>query len=422
MSEATNAPGQPRHHLRETCRLCGSSDLQCVLELTPTPPANAMVPENFLEQEQQCFPLNVYFCNACHHSQLLDIIDPSDLFEDYIYVSGTSSANVEHFGRYAEQVINVANLEAGDLVIEIGSNDGTALRFFKDAGMRVLGIDPARAIAERATADGIETLADFFTPELAQRIRDDYGPVKVVIASNVCAHIDDLENAVKAARILIEPDGVFVFQVSYLLDVYQKTLFDTMYHEHVDYHRVGPLRKFFDRLDMRLWKTYHSDSQGGSLRGYASLKERGDEVQSSVTTMEQQEHAAGLDNPDTLSAFSQKIKQTGIELIALLKGLKSQGFTIAGYGAPAKATTLMYHFGLGADVIDYIVEDNPLKQGLFTPGLHVPVVGIEALYEKRPDYVVILAWNFAEPIIKNHKEFLEQGGRFIVPLPVLSVR
>lgn len=422
MSKSAHTPAQPRHHLRETCRLCGSSDLRRVLELTPTPPANAMVSKNLLEHEQQCFPLDVYFCNACHHSQLLDIIDPSDLFEDYVYVSGTSSANVAHFGRYAEQVIEVANLKPGDLVVEIGSNDGTSLRFFKDAGMRVLGIDPARAIAERATADGIETLAEFFTPELARRIQADYGPVKAVTANNVCAHIDDLENAIEAARILIEPDGVFVFQVSYLLDVYNKTLFDTMYHEHVDYHRVGPLRKFFDRLGMVLWHTYHSDSQGGSLRGYASLKGRGDEVQSSVITMEQQENAAGLDDPDTLYAFSKKISRTGIELTALLKGLKSQGFTIAGYGAPAKATTLMYHFGLGTDVIDYIVEDNPLKQGLFTPGLHVPVVATEKIYEDRPDYVVILAWNFAESIIKNHKEFLEQGGRFIVPLPVLSVR
>jgi len=422
MSEASRVPGHAHHHLRETCRLCGSHELERVLELTPTPPANAMVPKDHLEVEQRCFPLDVYFCSGCHHAQLLDIIDPSNLFEEYIYVSGTSSANVAHFGHYAEQVIQIGALEAGDLVIDVGSNDGTMLRFFKDAGMRVLGIDPARSIAEQATADGIETLPEFLTPRLAERIRAQYGPVKVVCANNVCAHIDALEDAIRAIRTLIEPDGIFVFQVSYLLDVYEKTLFDTIYHEHVDYHRVGPLRDFFDRLDMRLWDTYRPSAQGGSLRGYVSMKARGDVVRPSVDEMEALEHAAGLDDPQTLRDFSDRIVRAGNELSALLTGLKSRGYTIAGYGAPAKSTTLMHHFGLGSDLIEYIVEDNPLKQGLYTPGLHVPVLPTDVLYEQRPDYVVILAWNFAEPIIEKHKEFTRRGGRFIIPLPALSIR
>ena len=413
---------QPHHHKRHHCRLCDSTDMESVLELTPTPPANAMVPARLADQEQQCFPLDVYFCNSCHHAQLLDIIDPSDLFEEYVYVSGTSAANVDHFGRYAEQVIEVAGLERDDLVVEIGSNDGTMLRFFKDAGMRVLGIDPARSIAEAATAAGIETLAEFFTPELATRIREKYGPVKAVVANNVCAHIDDLRSAVKAAAILIDADGVFVMQVSYLLDVYRKTLFDTIYHEHVDYHRVAPLRRFFDSLGMNLWDSVRVEAQGGSLRVYVSMASRGDAVKPSVREMEALEQAAGLESADTLRAFSNRIARTGAELTSLLKGLKARGYSIAGYGAPAKSTTLMYHFGLGADVIDYIVEDNPLKHDLFTPGLHLPVVPVDALYEKRPDYVVVLAWNFAESIIANHRRFSEQGGRFVVPLPMMSVQ
>lgn len=422
MSDASNPLTQPRHYLRETCRLCGSRHLERTLELTPTPPANAMVPEPLRSQVQQSYPLDVYFCQSCHHAQLLDIIHPSDLFEDYLYVSGTSPANVEHFRRYADEVLELAGLEVGDLVVEFGSNDGTMLRFFKDAGMRVLGLDPARSIAERATADGIETLPEFFTAELARHIRAAHGPAKVVCANNVCAHIDDLESAILAARDLLQPDGVFVFQVSYLLDVYEKTLFDTIYHEHVDYHRVGPLRQFFDRLGMQLWHTCRIDAQGGSLRGYVSQKGRGDVVRPSVTTMEAQERAAGLDTPEALRGFSRKIARAGVELKALLAGLKSRRYTIAGYGAPAKATTLMHHFRLGDDVIDYIVEDNPLKHGHFTPGLHIPVVPTETLYEKCPDYVVVLAWNFAESIISRHAEFAEQGGRFIIPLPVLSVR
>lgn len=413
---------QPRHHKRETCRLCGSVELERVLELTPTPPANAMVPASALGQVQQCFPLDVYFCQSCKHVQLLDIIDPADLFEDYIYVSGTSPANVAHFGRYAQQLIDLAGLEPGDLVVEIGSNDGTMLRFFKEAGMRVLGIDPARDIANNATANGIETLAEFFTPELAREIRAGQGPVKAVIANNVCAHIDDLESAVTGARILIEPDGVFVFQVSYLLDVYRKTLFDTIYHEHVDYHRVGPLRSFFERLEMTLWDSYRVSAQGGSLRGYVSAAARGDQVQQSVLLMEADEQAAGLDKAETLRAFARDIKRSGTELMSLLSGLKARGSSIAAYGVPAKSTTLMYHFGLGPETIDYIVEDNPLKHDLYSPGLHIPVVSTEALYAKRPDYVVILAWNFADSIIEIHRQFSEQGGRFIVPLPLLQIR
>ncbi len=422
MSEGCESAGGPRHHRRESCRLCGGRALERVLELTPTPPANALVPLALRSRPQRCFPLDVYFCGDCQHAQLLDVIDAADLFRDYVYVSGTSAVNVDHFGRYARQVIERTGLAPGDLVVEIGSNDGTMLRFFKDAGMRVLGIDPAREIAVAASASGIETLAEFFDLELARSLRARHGPVKVVCANNVCAHIDDLEGAIRAARELIEPDGVFVFQVSYLLDVYEKTLFDTMYHEHLDYHRVGPLRRFFDRLEMRLWSSERVEAQGGSLRGYASPRARADAVQPSVAAMEAQERAAGLDRPEALRAFSRRIERAGLELTSLLGGLKARGHSIAGYGAPAKATTLMYHFGLDGGVIDYIVEDNPRKHGLFTPGLHIPVGPVDWLYERRPDYVVALAWNFAESIVANHRRYTEQGGRFVIPLPELRVR
>jgi SAM-dependent methyltransferase len=412
----------PRHHRREACRLCGGHALERVLELTPTPPANALVPAALKDRPQRSFPLDVYFCRDCHHAQLLDILDAEDLFRDYVYVSGTSSVNVDHFGRYAREVVERCGLEPGDLVVELGSNDGTMLRFFKQAGMRVLGIDPAREIAEAASASGIETLAEFFTPELARQIRARHGRVKLVCANNVCAHIDDLEGTLRAVRELIEPDGVFVFQVSYLLDVFESTLFDTMYHEHVDYHRVGPLRRFFERLGMRLWSTQRVEAQGGSLRGYASTTARASAVEPSVDAMEARERAAGLDTPEALRAFSRRIERARAELMALVGGLKARGRSIAGYGAPAKATTLMHHFGLDGSIVDYIVEDNPLKHGLFTPGLHIPVVPVDWLYSRRPDYVVTLAWNFADSIVANHKRYTDQGGRFIIPLPALSVR
>jgi hypothetical protein len=296
------------------------------------------------------------------------------------------------------------------------------LRFFREAGLRVLGVDPARDIARAATASGIETLPEFLTLDLAREIRRVRGPAKVVCANNVCAHIDDLESAVVAVRELMDPDGVFVLQVSYLLDVYEKALFDTMYHEHVDYHRVGPLRRFFERLGMRLGSARRVEAQGGSLRAYVRLEGRGDEPRPSVEALEAAERAAGLDRPEALRGLAERIRRAGLELTALLDGLRARGCSLAAYGAPAKATTLMYHFGLDGSVIDYIVEDNPRKHGLLTPGLHVPIVPVDWLYERAPRYVVTLAWNFAESIIANHRRYTERGGRFVIPLPALSVR
>jgi SAM-dependent methyltransferase len=412
----------PVHHLRANCRLCGGRDLERAFSLTPTPPANACVAGDALQETQETFPLGLYFCQECKHLQLLDIVDPGVLFRDYVYVSGTSSRTIEHFQAYVEQVIERAGLKPGDLVVEIGSNDGTVLSFFKQAGMRVLGIDPARDIAAQATRDGVETLSEFFTPELAMKLRDEYGPAAAICANNVFAHIDDLVSVVEGIRRLLAPEGQFVFEVSYLLDVYTKTLFDTMYHEHLDYHRVGPLRRFFKTNGMALHAALRVPSQGGSLRGYARLADGTAAIEDSVEDLIALERNAGLDDPQTFRDFASQIDQKRVELTALIKGLRSAGKTVAGYGAPAKATTLMYHFGLDIDSISFIVDDNPLKHNLFSPGLHIPILPVEELYSRRPDYAVVLAWNFADSIIENHSQYTDEGGRFIVPLPNLLIK
>jgi len=416
------SPVGPTHRLRPDCRLCGSRDLERVFGLTPTPPANACVPAEALDQTQDTFPLDLYFCGGCKHLQLLDIVDPGVLFRNYVYVSGTSSSTVGHFEAYVDQVIERAGLKPGDLVVEIGSNDGTVLRFFKRAGMRVLGIDPARDVAAGATQEGLETLAEFFTPDLATEIRGEYGPAAVICANNVFAHIDDLAGVVEGIRRLLAPDGQFVFEVSYLVDVYTKSLFDTMYHEHLDYHRVAPLRRFFKANGMELHGALRVASQGGSLRGYAKLADGPAANDETVDELAALEHAAGLDEPQTFRDFAKRIEQNGVELTALIKGLRAAGKTVAGYGAPAKATTLMYHFGLDRESIDFIVDDNPLKHNLFSPGLHIPILPVDQLYLRRPDYALVFAWNFADSIIGNHSRFSEEGGRFIVPLPNLVVR
>ncbi|MBI5163369.1 MAG: methyltransferase domain-containing protein, partial [Magnetospirillum sp.] len=226
---------------RSTCRLCGGAALTPVLSLAPTPPANAFVPAALAGREQARYPLDVAFCEGCGHVQLLDVVDPRALFEDYVYVSGTSPLFVKHFADYAAEVRGRFQPPPGSLVVDIGSNDGTLLRFFKDAGHDVLGIDPARDIARRACESGIETLCGFFTPQLAAGIGIAHGHAAVITANNVFAHIDDLAGVVNGIADLLAPEGVVVFEVSYLADVFEKTLFDTIYHEHLDYHSVGPL-------------------------------------------------------------------------------------------------------------------------------------------------------------------------------------
>lgn len=411
------------YHRRSGCRLCGGERLSLVLRFEPTPPANAFVPKEKLSQPQEIYPLDVFFCEDCAHVQLLDVVDPKILFENYVYVSGTSPVFVAHFESYATDVIHSLGLQKGDLVVDVGSNDGTLLRFFKEAGMRVLGVDPAKEIARRATESGIETLPDFFTPETAAAIWKKMGPAKVVTANNVFAHVDDMRGFVRGVRGLLAEDGVFVFEVSYLANVYTKTLFDTIYHEHLAYHSVKPLVLFFEENDMELIEALRVDTHGGSLRGIAQLSRVGRPVGDSVGEALALEEGLRLDRADTFRDFAGKIDDLKRELGVLLGNLKAEGKRIAGFGAPAKATTLMYHFGIGPEIIDFIVDDSPLKQGLYSPGHHIPVLPASAIYELKPDYLLVLAWNFADPIMRKHDRYKdkEAGGKFIVPLPELRI-
>jgi SAM-dependent methyltransferase len=334
-----------------------------------------------------------------------------------VYVSSTSPVMVNFLKEQCAAIVRRLGLKKGDLVIEIGSNDGTMLRFFKTAGMRVLGIDPAANVAPKP--DDVETITDFFNARLGKRIREQYGPANAVCAYNVCAHVDDLQGIIDGVRELLAPGGQFVFEVGYLLDVYRKTLFDTIYHEHVDFHHVEPLRRFFAKYDLTLIHVERSDIQGGALVGYVG--KAGTQSEKSVDAFIALEREAGLDKSITYRHYSEKIASRKNELMALLAGLKAKGKTIAAYGATAKATTLMYHFNLEQSLIDYIVDDNPIKQGMLTPGRHIPIFAPEILYEKKPDYVLMLAWNFAESIIAKHRHYAGRNSRFIVPLPDLML-
>ncbi len=425
---------------RESCRLCGSDKLELVMRLTATPPANAFVSTDHLGEKDAVYPLDLHLCLDCGHLQLLDIVSADVLFRNYVYVSGTSPVFVEHFRQYAEDLMKLAVWKlrghplpratcreqdlaapAGNkLVLDIGSNDGTMLKFFKAKGLRVLGVDPALDIAKGASDAGIPTLPAFFTEALAEEIKAKHGAASIVVANNVFAHADDLLGIARGVRGLLAPEGIFVFEVSYLVDVVEKTLFDTIYHEHLSYHALKPLKSFFERLGMEIFDAERVLTHGGSLRCFVQRRGAGRPLSSCVDNLINLEAKLGLHAPEAFRAFAGKIERLGNELGTLLRDLKAKGKKVAGYGAPAKATTLLYQFNL-ANVLDFIVDDSPLKQNLYTPGYHIPVLSSRAIVERKPDYLLLLAWNFAESIIKNNKTFLDQGGHIIVPLPELRV-
>ena len=404
-----------------SCRLCNSSNLILVLKLESTPPANAFVTEEECTNEQKKYPLKLFFCNNCNHVQLTDVVDPRELFSNYVYVSGTSPVFVNHFKNYAKTIIKEHSPDLSKYVLDIGSNDGTLLKFFKEMGYKVIGVDPAEEISKKANQDGIFTINGFFNLEMAEKIKDKYSYASLITANNVFAHCDDLSGITDAVSKLLTPEGLFVFEVSYLVDVYQKTLFDTIYHEHLSYHSVTPLIKFFESKKMTLIDVVKVNTHGGSIRCVIKNSSANSEVKKSVETFVNLEKSLALHESSTYLKFSNKIQERKKELCDLLKKIKADKKSIAGFGAPAKATTLMYEFGLNNDILDFIVDDSPLKQGLFSPGLNIPVFSSSEIETLKPDYLLILAWNFADSIIKNNQKFIESGGKFIIPLPTLEV-
>ena len=409
------------HKQRDNCRLCESKNLKLCFNFKPTPPANAFVNKQEISERQINFPLDIYFCEDCFHVQLLDIVDPSILFENYVYVSGTSPVFIKHFKEYSNYILEKFPQNKNSLVLDIGSNDGTLLHFFKEKNLKILGIDPAKEICKKANTDGIKTLNNFFSYEFSKHIKQNYGKIEVITANNVFAHVDELKDFIQGIKNLLSRDGIFDFEVSYLVDVIQKLLFDTIYHEHLSYHSVISLISFFNDNDMELIEAIQVDTHGGSLRGIAKLKNGKYKVGKSVEKCVKLETELGLNKLETFKKFFERLNIRKNELQELFKKLKTDNKTIAGFGAPAKATTFMYQFGIDQNVIDFIIDDSPLKQGLFSPGMHIPIYSSEKLYSEKPDYVVILAWNFAQSIMNKHEKYKKIGGHFIVPLPELEI-
>jgi len=405
---------------RTTCRLCGGSQLCTALQLEPTPVGDDFVPAGRLGEVQEVFSMDLLLCGDCNHVQLREVVNPDLLYRHCKYTSSVSLGLVDHFHRYADEVIASVVPPAGSLVVEFGSNEGAMLRAFQGRGFRVLGIDPAREIARRATESGIETLPAYFTAELGRSLRERHGPAAVVVGNNVMANIDDLDDLAEAIRAILAPDGVFVFETSYWLDVVQSALIDTIFHEHLSYFAVRPLDAFFRRHGMELIDVQHVETKGGSLRGVVQRQGGPRPMSPSVAAACRAEIEAGLGRLDRYQALAADLERRKRELCSQLDLWRSQGKTLAAYGAAVGLTTMIYQFGLGP-YLDCILDDNPVKFHLFSPGLHLPTLPSEFLYERHPDYVVVLAFRYIEPIMKRHAKYLAQGGHFVLPLPELTV-
>jgi hypothetical protein len=388
------------------------------MSLTPTPPGNRLLKTEELGRAETVYPLELHFCEDCTHVQLGHVVDPTILYQkDYLYVSGTSAEFVRHLRDYAAEMVSRFGLEPGSLVADIGSNDGTCLGFFQQLGMKVLGVDPATSIAEAATAGGIETIPGFFSLSLAKELRTRCGPAAFITSHNACAHIDQLDDVVRGVEHWLRDDGLFVLEVGYFADVYTNLFFDTIYHEHLDYHTVAPFRKLFARTGMEMISVDRIKPQGGSIRVIARKAGGSARLDRSVEELMEFEHSIGLDCVSTLTKFGERIGHLGAKLRTLLTTLRSEGKSIAAYGAPTKAVTLLSHFQIGTESLDFVVEDNRLKHGRYLPLSHIPVVPTEELYRRHPDYLLILAWNFAQPIMAMNRRYADAGGRFIVPMP-----
>lgn len=405
------------HVKRESCRVCDGRDLVKFLELGPQPLANAFLPpEPTAWKGEEKFPLDLYWCRACHHVQLLDVVSKETLFSHYLYFSTTSRTIPAHFADLAGDVRR-RFLEKGDMVVEIGSNDGVLLSAFEGTGVRALGVEPASNVAAVARKRGVQTMNAFFTTETAARIHRDFGPAKAVLGNNVVGHIDDLADLVRAVASLLSPGGVFVFEVPYLVDLLEKNEFDTVYHEHLSYFAVRPAERMLARGGLTLVDVERQNVHGGTIRLFARLASENPPKSAAVAELVALEKGLGLDTIAPYERFAERVEALRAELLAKLRDLKSQGKRIAGYGAPAKGNTLLNFCGIGPDLLDYIQDTTPAKQGLVTPGTHVPVVPPARFQERPPDAALLLAWNYETEILAKEAKFREGGGKFVVPIP-----
>jgi SAM-dependent methyltransferase len=400
------------------CRSCGSTGLQLVLSLGRTPLANSLLTQDQLEEAEPTFPLDLAFCSTCTLVQITETVPPERLFSEYLYFSSVSDALLAHARELVQRMIDARRLTSRSRVIELASNDGYLLQYYRGRGIPVLGIDPAANVARVAIERGIPTLIEFFGLDLARRMRERGETADVIHANNVLAHVADLNGFVEGIKVLLKDDGVAVIEAPYLKDLIDHCEFDTIYHEHLCYYSLTALDRLFRRHDLLIEDVERIPIHGGSLR--VTVGKSG-AATPAVASLVAEEAAWGVDRFTTYRDFGARVEALKASLRSTLAGFKRRGDRIAAYGAAAKGSTLLNYFGIGRETLDFVVDRSPHKQGRFMPGVHIPIRAPERLLEEMPDEVLLLTWNFADEILEQQKAYRQLGGRFIIPVPEVKV-
>jgi SAM-dependent methyltransferase len=405
----------------EECRVCGSSDWQDVIAFGLVPLANGFLDPADSYDDEPYYPLGVISCRSCRLLSVTHVVDPEVLYGTYSYVTSESETMVRHMEYVVCLCRERFGLVDGSFVVEIGSNVGTQLGMFRAAGMRILGIDPARNLAEIANQREIETLPLFFSVGTADSVARQYGQARLILGRHVVAHIDDVAGVVAGARTLLAADGVFAIEVPYVLDLLEKVAFDTIYHEHLSYFQVRTLVTLFARHGMRVFDVERVPVHGGSILVFAGRDDGPWQVRPAVGELLGLEERSGLFEDAAYRSFAENVGRVRDELPALIRGLVAEGKRVAAYGASAKGNTILNVCGLGLDELEFCSDTTELKQGRVLPGTHVPVCSPEHATSRPPDYYLLLAWNYAEEIIRKEPAFIAGGGSFIVPIPKPSI-
>ena len=406
--------------VQTTCILCESAKVEEFLDLGATALANQFLRADEINGSEPKYPLRIGFCHNCGHVQLTETVPPGAMFDNYLYISSASDTLKKHLWELSDLMVRRYGLGAQDLVIDIGCNDGTLLKGFQRHGVRLLGVDPAQNLAAFTDGSGIERCTRLFTAATAKDIVAQWGPASVITATNTFPHIQKLGDFVEGLKTVLKPGGVFVIEMHYLLDMIEQVAFDTIYHEHVSYWALGPMKRLFETHGMAIVDAERVPLHHGQLRVHVQREGEG-AVQPGVQEVLAAEKAAGLGKISTYKKFAERARKIKRDLHETLSDMAQRGERVAGYGAPAKGNTLLGFLDIGPELLPYIVDKSPLKQGLYTPGTHIPVVRPEQLLADQPDYVLLLAWNFVDEIIEQQAEYQKRGGKFMVPVPEVRV-
>lgn len=399
------------------CRYCGSTQLVQFLSLGAQPPANGFLRADQVASERR-YPLDVVVCEGCSLVQLLDVVPAEVLFDDYVYLASSSKALQAHYARLAEAATSRFGLARGDVVVDIGCNDGILLQGYSLPGLAKVGVEPSNT-GEAAAAAGLHVVKAFFGPEAARRIVDTWGRAKVVTATNVFAHVDDIGRFTAGIPYVLNAGGVFIIEAPYLIDLIDQTLFDTIYHEHLCYLSVTPMVPFLAHHGLEVFDVERVPfgASGPAIRVFVQRRADGCwAIQDTVRRMLADEAQWGVGRLERYLGYARQVEAVKRDVLAIMGKLRASGVRIGGYGAPAKGNTLLNYLGVTPEMLECIAETNPLKQRLLTPGSHIPVVSEEEFLERPPDCALLLSWNYVDYFLEK-SEYIRRGGRFLVPLP-----